>query len=117
MSALVRIDSQRVCRPRWNPFERQQAPSVASSDSSDSHYDNEDYAGELWDELDVLLRAQEDDFIEQYETAPTGVLFDAPATPIVKGPSTPTSPTLSFQHQSAVPSLVSGPSLSPLYLL
>jgi hypothetical protein len=32
---------------------------------------------------------------------------------IVKRPSTPTSPTLSFQHLSVIPSLVSGPSLSP----
>ena len=88
-------------------------PSVASSNSKDSHYDNEDYAGELWDELDVLLQAQEDDLIEQYEATPTGMLFNTPTAPIAKGPSMPTSPTLSFQRQSAVSSLVSGPSLSP----
>ena len=88
-------------------------PSVASSDARDSHCDNEDYAGGLWDEIEVLLQAQEDDLIEQYEATPTGVLFDTPTAPIVKRPSIPTSPTLSFQHQSAVSSLVSGPSPSP----
>jgi hypothetical protein len=86
--------------------------------SSDSHDDNEDYAGELWDEIEVLLRVQENDFVEQYETVLTGTLFDAPATPIVKGPSTPTSLALSFQRHSAVPRLISGPlqslSISPL---
>ena len=88
-------------------------PSVASTDT---HYDNEDYAGELWDELDILLRAQEDDFVEQDEGAPTdvpGLLFDTPAAPVVKIPSMPTSPTISFQRQSVVPSLVFGPPLSP----
>ena len=88
-------------------------PSVISSDSSDSNYDNEDYAGELWDELDVLLRAQEDDFVEQEEAVPTGGLFDTPDKLIVKGPSVPTTPIPSFQRQSAVSRLVSGPSLSP----
>jgi hypothetical protein len=85
-------------------------PSVVSSDS---HYDNEDYAGELWDELEVLLRAQEGDFVEQYKTVLTDALFDAPAIPIVKGPSTPMSSILSLQHHSAIPRLVSGPSQSP----
>ena len=86
-------------------------PSVASSDN-----DTEDYAGELWDELDVLLRAQEDDLVEQDETALPGApgpLFDTPATPTFKRPSTPTSPALQFQDQPIVPSLVSGLSLSP----
>jgi hypothetical protein len=88
-------------------------PSVVSSGTD---YDNEDYAGELWDELEVVLRAQEDDFVEQDEAAPTGApgsLFDTPAIPVVRRPSTLTSPTLSFQHQSVIPSLVSGPSRSP----
>ena len=88
-------------------------PSVVSSDSSDTHYDNEDYAGDLWDELDVLLQAQEDDFVERDDSIPTSVLFEAPAAPIVKGPSMPMSPNISFQHQSAVPGLVSGPSIPP----
>ena len=87
--------------------------SVVSSDSSDTHHENEEYAEELWDELDVLLQAQEEDFVEQYEATPTGMLFDTPATPIVKKRSVPTSPPLSFQRQSAVPNLVSGRSLSP----
>jgi hypothetical protein len=81
--------------------------------SSDSHYDDEDYAGELWDELDVLLRAQEDDFVEQYKTALMGVLFYTPATPIVDSHSATTSSTLSIQHQSGVLNLVFGPSQSP----
>jgi hypothetical protein len=88
-------------------------PSVVSSGTD---YDNEDYTGELWDELEVVLQVQEGDFIEQDETVPMGVpqpLFDTPATPIVKRPSMPMSPTLSFQHLSVIPSLVSGPSLSP----
>jgi hypothetical protein len=50
--------------------------------SSDSHDNDEDYAGELWDEIEVLLRAQENDFVEQYETVLTGTLFNAPATPM-----------------------------------
>jgi hypothetical protein len=88
-------------------------PSVVSSGTD---YDNEDYAGELWDELEVILRVQEGDFIEQDETVLMGAprpLFDTPATPVVKRPSTPMSPTLSFQRLSVIPSLVSGPSLSP----
>ena len=88
-------------------------PSVVSSST---HSYNRDYAGELWDELDVLLQAQANDLIEQDEASPTdvpGSLFDTPAAPIVKRPSMPTSPTLACKHQSGIPSLVSGPSLSP----
>ena len=98
--------------------------SVASSDN-----DNEDHAGELWDELDAKFREEEDEFIELDATfrqqevnfveqnesllgAP-GHLFDTPATPEVKRTSMPMSPTFSFQRQSAVPSPVSGQSLSP----
>jgi len=88
-------------------------PSVVSSGT---HSDNEDYAGELWDELDILLRARGNDLIEQDEAGPTdvpGSLFDTPAAPIVKRSSTPTSPTLTCKRQSGIPSLVSGPSLCP----
>jgi len=88
-------------------------PSVASSGT---HYDNEDYAGELWNELDILLQAQEADFVEKDEAATTsapGLIFNTPATPMFKRPSMPTSPTIVFQCQSVVPSLVSGPALSP----
>jgi hypothetical protein len=45
-------------------------PSVVSSGTD---YDNEDYAGELWDELEVVLQVQEDDFVEQDEATATGV--------------------------------------------
>ncbi len=86
-------------------------PSVASSDR-----DYEDYSEELWDHLDVLLQEGEDDFFEQDETALPGMpkpLFSTPATPALKQPSTSMSPTLSFPCQSAFPSLISGPSLSP----
>jgi hypothetical protein len=54
--------------------------------SSGTDYNNEDYAGELWDELEVVLQVQEGDFIEQDETILTrapGPLFDTPATPVV----------------------------------
>jgi hypothetical protein len=40
---------------------------------SGTDYDNEDYAGELWDELEVVLQVQEDDFVEQDEATATGV--------------------------------------------
>lgn len=40
-------------------------PSAVPSDLSDAYYDHEDDAGELWDELDTELQAQEDHFIEQ----------------------------------------------------
>jgi hypothetical protein len=84
--------------------------------SSYAHYNNEEYAVELWEDLRDILQAQEDDFIEQDER--TGLLFDTLATPVIKKPGTHTSPTISFQHLPVVPSLVSGsppfPSFSPL---
>ena len=86
-------------------------PSVAVSDS-----DDESYGGEVWDDIDGSFEMQEGDSVEQGETALLGVpgpLFDTPVIPVVKRPNTPTSPTLSFQCQSVVPSLVSSPSLSP----
>ena len=105
MNVYVGIGTNRFPEGLWAQMEPvSRPPSVVSSDSSDSHHDNEDYTGELWDELDVLLQVQEDDFVEQDETTPTGMLFDTPATPVVKRPSTPTSPTLSFRPHSAVPS-------------
>ena len=88
-------------------------PSVAPSESSESDYESEGYAGDAWEELDNILQAQEDGFIEQDETAPTDVLFDAPATPIVKESSMPTTPTFSFERQYTIPSLVSNALLSP----
>ena len=88
-------------------------PSVAPSESSESDYDSEGCAGDAWEELDNILQAQEDGFIEQDETTPTDALFDAPATPIVKESSMPTSPTFSFEHQYTIPSLVSNALLSP----
>jgi hypothetical protein len=42
-----------------------------------------------------------------------GPLFNTPATPVVKRPRTPMSPTLSFQCQNVIPTLVSRPSFSP----
>ena len=93
------------------PLTDSRPSSVASSDN-----DDEDCVEELWEELDVVLRAQEDDFVEQDKSALPGLpgpLFDTPATPVVKGPSAPMSPKLSFQRQSVVPSLVSGLSPSP----
>ena len=92
--------------------------SPAPSNLSDEGYDDAEYAVEIWDVLSNVLQAQEDDFIEQDEAAPMGVLFDAPATPIVKEYGTTMSPTLSFKRRSTFPSLVSAhspsPSLSPL---
>lgn len=82
-------------------------PSVAST-----HSDNEDCVTELWDEIDVLFQAQEDDFVEEDEALPSGTLVDAPATLTVKGPSTPMSPTLLLQPQPALPGFVSNPPLS-----
>jgi hypothetical protein len=84
--------------------------------SSGTNYNNKDYTGELWDELEVLLQVQEDDLIEQDEAAPTAVpgpLFNTPATPIVKRPRMPMSPTLSFQCQNVIPTPVSQPLFSP----
>ena len=99
------------------------------SSVASSYNDNEDHAGELWDELDAKLReqedtfveldatfrAQEDNFVEQDETLPgaAGPLFDTPTTPVVKRTSMPISPTFSFQRQSAIKSPVSSRSLSP----
>ena len=86
-------------------------PSVALRDDDDDS-DKE----ELWAAVDDFFQDQENDFIEQDEAALLGApgpLFDAPATPAVKRLSMPTNPTLSFQRRSVVPSLVSGPSLSP----
>jgi len=81
--------------------------STASSDN-----DSEASEQELWDELEDVLLAQETQFVEQDEIA----LLVAPgpplATPVVTRSSTPMSPKLSFQRQSAVPSLVPGPSQS-----
>ena len=50
--------------------------SVALSDGG-----TEDFAGELWDELEVILQAQEDDLVEQDEAALPGTpgpLIDTP---------------------------------------
>ena len=85
------------------------APSPTSSDNgSEAQH-------ELWDELFDVLQAQEDEFVEQDETAlpvAPGRLFDTQATPVVKRPGTPMRPKLSFQRLSVVPSLVSSPSRS-----
>ena len=71
-------------------------PSVALSDSG-----TEDSAGELWDELEIVLRAQEDDFVEQDETALPGTpgpLFSTPATPS-SSPMRPVIPDLKLEYQ------------------
>ena len=86
-------------------------PSVASSDR-----DYEDYAGEVLEQLEGHFREEEDHLFDQDESAlpgMPGLLFSTPATPAVKQPSTPMSPTLAFTRQSAFPSLISGHSLSP----
>lgn len=94
-------------------FTDSRPPSVVPSDSSDMDYDNEDYAGALWEELNDLFEAQEGDFIEQDDADRMSMLFDTPATPIAKGSITTMSPTLSFKQQSTFPSLISARSLSP----
>ena len=81
------------------------APSPTSSDD-----ESEVHAHELWDELLDVLQAQEDEFVEQDETALPVALFNSPATPVVERPSTPMIPRLSFQRRSLVPSLVPSPS-------
>ena len=71
-------------------------PSVASSDRG-----TEDYAEALWDELEVVLRAQEDDLVEQDETALPGTprpLFSTPATPPLS-PMRPIISDLKGEHQ------------------
>jgi len=102
------------------------SPSVASSGTNHDNEDNEDFAGhdnekfeeEEWVEIVDMFQEQEEAFVEQDERAQIGLLFDTPATPAVKRPSTPKSPTISLQRQSAVPSPMSGsphsPSLTPL---
>ena len=78
--------------------------------------DDDRIVGELWAAVDDLFQEQENDFIDQDEAALLGVpgpLFDTPATPVVKRLRMPMNPTLSFQRWSVVPSLISGPSLSP----
>ena len=86
-------------------------PSVALHDDDDNSI-----VEELWAAVDDLFQEQENDFIDQDEAALLGApgpLFNTPATPIVKRLRMPMNPTLSFQCQSVVPSLISGPSLSP----
>ena len=86
-------------------------PSVALRDDNDASI-----VEELWAAVDDLFQEQENDFIDQDEVAllgASGPLFDTPATPVVKRLRMPMNPTLSFQRRSVVPSLVSGPSLSP----
>lgn len=68
-------------------------PSVASSDGG-----TEDIAGELWDELEVVFQAQEDDFVEQDEAAPPGALIDTIATPPLS-PMRSITPELKGEYQ------------------
>jgi len=98
-------------------------PSVASSgtnhdDEDFAGHDNDEFAGEEWVEIVDMFQTQEEDFVEQDERAQSGLLFDTPATPAVKRPSTPKSPTISLRPQSAVSSPVCGsphsPSVTPL---
>ena len=86
-------------------------PSVASSENG-----SEGSEQELWDALEDVLEAQEDQFVERDEVAQPGAagsLFDTPATPVIKTPSTSMSPIPSLQRQYVDLSLVSGPTLSP----
>ena len=74
-------------------------PSVALSDDG-----TEDLAGELWDELEVVLRAQEDDLVEQDEAALPGTpgpSIDTPATPPLS-PMRPIVPELKGEYQPRV---------------
>ena len=60
---------------------RAQSPTSSDNDGSEVH------AQELWDELLDVLQAQQDEFVEQDETAlpvAPGPLFDTPATHVVK---------------------------------
>jgi hypothetical protein len=90
-----------------------------SSASSSLHADEEDYAGEIWEELDTMLRAQELHFVAQDDmsTSPalgTPIPFNSPtAMPSLHDmPATPThiqqwhpviSPTASDRPPPSLP--------------
>jgi len=68
-----------------------------SSASGSLHPDEEDYAGEIWEELDTIFRAQESDFVAHNDMSMSLVLgtpipFDSPtaATTLHDTPGTPT---------------------------
>ena len=78
--------------------------------------DDDSVVEELCAAVDDFFQEQEHDFIDQDEAALLGApgpLFNTPATPVVKRLRMPMNPTLSFQRRSVVPSLISGPLLSP----
>lgn len=113
MSANVGIDGNRLPEGQMEPGVTNSTPPSVASSENDSEGSNQ----ELWDEIEDVLEAQESQFVEQDEVAQPGVpgtLFDTPATPVVKPPSTSMRPILSFQRQDVDPSLVSGSTLSPL---
>ena len=73
---------------------------ILHADRRCTHYNNQDYAEGVWDELGMFFRAQDHDFVEQDEPR---FLLNTLATPAAKRPSTHTKPTASFQRQSVVP--------------
>src|SRR5260221_5368898 len=75
-----------------------------SSASSSTHDDDEDYTGDIWNELDSVFQA-EDDFVGQEENAlqdTPEILFDNPATSVTRSSNTTTSPNVSLLRQSIV---------------